>query len=163
VNIVEGCAHLRRRLAYVPEHSQPPAEAQYLGRLGRSGHRIYPVPRLPGDDRVERPAGRIPDLELGHLDIDPALPGQFGHACIRIDPEHPAPRFLELAGRYAGAAADIENVAAGAAGDDAVYQGLGIAGPGSVVALGVRAEAFRDEPVLMRLVRCGIPCSLIFG
>src|SRR5258708_16201221 len=69
-----------------------------------------------------------------------------------IDPEHPAAGRLELPGRDAGTAADIENVEAGTGGDDTLHQGTGIVRAGPVVTFGVRPERLRYLPVLMRLV-----------
>jgi len=90
-------------------------------------------------------------------------PGQVGRARVRIHPERPASGRLELPGRDAGTAADIENISAGAPADDAVYQGAGIAGPRPVVACGVRAKRLGYLPVLMRLTGFGGSCSLVFG
>ena len=135
----------------VPEHRQPAAGAQHLRRLGRARDRVHPVPGLRGDDRVERAAGRVPVLERRHLDLDPGLPGQLGHPRVGIDAEHPAPGRLEQPGGDAGPAADVEDVAARAGGDDPLHQGTGIAGPGPVVAAGVRAERLCHLPVPMQL------------
>jgi hypothetical protein len=60
---------------------------------------------------------------------------------------------LELPGRYAGAAADVEHVAPGAGGDDLVGQGAWVAGPGPVVALGLRAEGLGYLAGLVYLIR----------
>ena len=107
----------------------------------------------PAIDRVECPAGRVPGFERRHLDLEPAPPGEVGHPRVGVDAEHPAPGRLELPGGDAGAAADVEHVGAGAGGDDPVHQRAGIAGAGSVVAFGVRAERLRHLPGLMRLGR----------
>ncbi|MFE2521756.1 GNAT family N-acetyltransferase [Streptomyces mirabilis] len=49
-------------------------------RLHGAGDRIHPVPRLGGDDRVERPAGWLPGFEGRHLDqfadLHKALPAE---------------------------------------------------------------------------------------
>jgi hypothetical protein len=121
------------------------------------------VPSLPGDDCVELAPCGVPGFELCHLHVEPGLPGQVGHPRVGIDPEHPAPRRLELPGRYAGAATDIEDVLAGARGDDAVHQGAGITGPRPVVTFGVRTERLRHLPVPMRFICCYRWCSLVFG
>ena len=151
----EGRAHrlvqLGRRQERVPEHGQPPARAQRLCRLGRARHRIHPVPGLPGDDRVEMTARRIPGLDRGYLDLDSAAPGLVGHPPVGINPEHLAAGRLEQPGGDAGPAADVEKARAGADGDDPVHQGVRVAGPGAVVARGIRAERLRHFPVLMRL------------
>jgi len=65
------------------------------------------VPGLPGDHRIEYPAGRFPGFERSHLDLQPALPGEAGHPRVGVDAEHPAPGRLELPGGDAGAAADV--------------------------------------------------------
>src|ERR1019366_9832021 len=70
-------------------------------------------------------------------------------------PEHPAPGRLELPGRDAGTAADVEDVGAWAGRDDPLHQRAGIARPGPVVAFGVRAERLRYLPRLMSLTRLG--------
>src|SRR5258708_519477 len=77
---------------------------------------------------------------------------------VGIDPEHPAPGRLELPGRDAGTAADIENVEAGTGGDDTLHQGTGIVRAGPVVTFGVRPERLRYLPVLMRLVHLYVAC-----
>jgi len=113
------------------------------------------VPGRPGDDRIELPAGRVPGFERRHLDLDPGPPREVGHPRVGLDAEHLAAGRLELPGFYAGAAADVEDAGPGAGGDDLLHQGVGIAGPGPVVAFGVRAERLRYLPVLMRLVPGG--------
>jgi hypothetical protein len=60
------------------------------------------VPGLPGDDRVECPAGAFPGLKRRRLDLESVPPGQGGHPRVGIDPEHPAVGRLELPGHYAG-------------------------------------------------------------
>jgi hypothetical protein len=147
----EGFTQVGRGLERVPEQRQPPAGAQRLRRLGCAGDRVHPVPGLPGHDRVEGPAGRVPGFERRHLDLEPGLPGQFGHPRVGIDPEHAAAGRLEQPGGDAGAAADVEDIAAGAGGDDPVHQGVGIAGAGPVIAFGVRAERFGYIALVMRL------------
>ncbi len=79
------------------------------------------MPGLRSDNRVEFPACGFPVFELGYLDRDPALPGQGGHARVGIHPEHSTPGRLELSGRYAGTTTDIENLSAGAGGNDALH------------------------------------------
>jgi len=148
----EGFRHVGRRLARVPEHGQPAASPQRLRCLGRSRDRVHPVPGLPGDDRIELAAGGIPGFERRHLDLESAPPRQAGHPRVDLDPEHPAAGRLELARGDAGADADVEDAGAGAGGDDPAHHGPGIAGPGPVVAFGVRAERLRYLPGSMRLV-----------
>jgi hypothetical protein len=71
-------------------------------------------------------------------------PGQVRHPHVGIDPEHPAAGRLELPGHDAGPAADVEDIGAVSArrgpGHDPVQQRVGVAGPGPVVAVGIRAE-----------------------
>jgi hypothetical protein len=98
------------------------------------------VPRLPGDDRVEAPPGGVPVLELRHLDVEPARPGEVGHPRVGVDAEHPAAGRLEEPSRDPRAAAGVDHVAAGALGDDPVHHRGRIAESGAVVAAGVGAE-----------------------
>ena len=140
VDRAEGVAELGRRIERVPEHRQPAAGAQHRRGLGRPGRHVDPVPRLPGDHGVERPPGRVPLLEPRHLHVQPARAGQLGHPGVGIDAEHPAPGRLEQPGRYAGAAAGVDDVEPGALGDDPVHHRRGVTGPGTVVAPGVGAE-----------------------
>jgi hypothetical protein len=72
------------------------------------------VPWLPRDEQVEFPACRVPVLELRYLGFDPEPPGQADHPRVGINPEHPAACRLELAGSYAGPAADIQDAGTGA-------------------------------------------------
>ncbi len=60
-------------------------------------------------------------------------------------------RCPELAGRDARPAADVEDVRPG--GGEPLDEGVRIAWPGPVVAVGVRAERLRHVPLVMRLVR----------
>ena len=71
------------------------------------------MPRLGGDDRVERPAGWLPGFEGRHLDLQAAGSREVGHPRIGLDAEHGAAGGLELAGCDAGAAADVEHVRPG--------------------------------------------------
>jgi hypothetical protein len=133
------------------ERRQPAARPQHACRLGRSGDRVHPVPGRPRDDRVELPAGRVPVLELRHLDLDPGPPREVSHPRVGVDAEHRAASRLELPGLDAGAAADVQDTGPRAGGDDPVHQGAGVAGPGPVVAFGVRAERLRYLPESMRV------------
>jgi hypothetical protein len=98
------------------------------------------VPGLAGDDRIECSAGGVPSFERRHFDLEPASASQVGHPRVDVDPEHPAAGRLELPGGDAGTGTDVDNVVSGAAVDDPLHHGFGIAGPGPVVAFGVRAE-----------------------
>ena len=148
----EGRPEVRRQLRRVPEHREPAAGPQHPRRLGRAGDRVHPVPGLGGDDRVEFPAGAVPRLERRDLGLDSASPRQFGHPGVGIDPEHPAASRQELAGRDAGTAADVKHGTPRAGGDDPVDHGPGIAGPGPVITLRVRAERLGDLSRPMRLL-----------
>ena len=148
----EGFGQVGRRLEHVPEHGEPSAGPQGLRRLDRSRDGVHPVPGLPGDDRVEIPAGAFPVFELRHLGLHPGPPGEVSHPRVGLDPEHPAAGRLELPGGYAGPAADVQDVGPGAGGDDPVHHGVGVARPDPVVASGVRAERLRYLPGLMRLL-----------
>jgi AcrR family transcriptional regulator len=108
------------------------------------------VPRLPGDDRVEGAAGRIPLLEPGHLDVEAAPSGLLGHPRIGLDPEHPTAGHAQLAGHDAGPTTNVDDIA-GTAGDECVDQGLRVARAGPVVAIGVGPERLGHPPDLVRL------------
>ena len=67
---------------------------------------------------------------------------------------------MELASGDAGAAADIDEIAARAGVDEARDHGLWVARPGPLVTLGVRSERLGHLSGLMRLVsgiRRGLP------
>jgi len=98
----------------------------------------------------EHAARGLPRLEGGHLDLGAVLAREGGHPGVRLHAEHGAAGGLELPGGDPGADADVEHPAPGALGDDRRHQGVGIAGPAPVVALGVRAERLCDLPVLVR-------------
>jgi hypothetical protein len=148
----------------VVEGRDQAARAQHLRRLGRSGNRIHPVPGGPGDDRVELPAGRIPGFQRRDLDIDPGPAREPGHPRVGLDAQHQAPRRLELARLDPRPAADIQDAAPRAGGDDPPHQGIGIGRAGTVVAFGVAAERLGHPPVAMRLgcrrLRCGHASTL---
>ena len=78
--------------------------------------------------------------------------GEFGHALVGIDPQHPAAGRLELPDCDPGAGAHVEDAGSRAGGDDPVHHGVGVARPDPVVASGVRAERLRYLPGLMRLL-----------
>ena len=139
----------------MPERHQQATGSQRLGGLGRSGGRVDPVPGRAGDDRVELPPGGVPGFEGRHLDLEPAAPGELGHPRVGLDPEHRAAGRLELPGFGAGAAADVEDVVPRAGGDDPLDQGVGVAGPGPVVAFEVHPERLRHLPVAVRLALGG--------
>jgi hypothetical protein len=88
------------------------------------------VPRRPGDDRVEVPADRVPGFERRHLDLDldPAAPREVSHPRVGLDTEHRAAGRLELPGFDAGAAADVQDIGPGAAGDDPLHRAAGVGG-----------------------------------
>jgi AcrR family transcriptional regulator len=77
-------------------------------------------------------------------------PGQVRHPRIRIDPEHPAAGRPDLPGDDAGPAAHVEDIRPWDASHDPVDQRAGIARPGPVIAIGIRAERLGDFPGLMR-------------
>jgi len=124
------------------------------------------VPGLPGNDRIEVSSGGVPSLEGRHLDLDPAAACKVGHPRVGLDPEHLAAGSLELPGFYAGTDADVEDVGSGAGGDDAPHHGVGVAGPGPVVAFGIRAEGLSHLSVSMWLVlgrRFGGHAPIVMG
>jgi hypothetical protein len=147
----------------VPERGQPAAGPQHLRRLGRTRDRVDPVPCLPGDDRVEVPAGGVPGFERRRLDLDAAAPCEVSHPRVGLDAQYPAAGRLELPGCYAGAATDVKDVGSGAFGNDPVHHGPGIGGPGTVVAFDVRAERLRHLSVLMRLASGQRPSLRRYG
>jgi hypothetical protein len=63
------------------------------------------VPGLPGDDRVEVPAGGVPGFERRHIDLDSGAPGEVGHPGVGLHPQHLAADRLELPGVDAGSRA----------------------------------------------------------
>ena len=143
----EGLGQVGRGLEHVPEHGQPPAGPQRPRRLGRAGHRVHPVPGLPGDDRVEFPAGAVPGLERRHLDLEPVPPRQVGHPRVGLDAEHPAARPPGTAGPRCRSRSRRRGTS-GPSGaprgrHDPLHQRAGVARPGPVVAVGVRAERLR--------------------
>ncbi|EGJ78889.1 putative methyltransferase type 11 [Streptomyces sp. Tu6071] len=147
----EGVDHLGRELGDVMERSQPAAGPEHLGRLGRAGDRVHPVPGGAGDDRVELPPGRLPVLEPGDLDLNAAASCEGGHPLVGFDTEHRAADRLELPSLDAGPGPDVEDVPTGACRDDPVHQGLGIRRSGAVVAFGVDAERLGCLPVAVGL------------
>jgi hypothetical protein len=98
------------------------------------------VPGLPGEDRVEHPAGGVPVLELRHLDFEPAPAGVLGHPRVDVDPENLAASGPEQPGDDARPDADVEHVGSRTGAEDALHHGVGISRPGSVVAFRVRTE-----------------------
>ena len=66
--------------------------------------------------------------------------------------EHIAAGLLELPSFYAGAAAEVEHVGAGAGGDDPIHQGVAGAGPGPVVAFRICAGRLCNLSLSMRFV-----------
>ena len=98
------------------------------------------MPGLAGDDRVERPPGGVPRLEGRHFSLDAGSPGELGHPRVGFYAEHRATGRLELPGGDARATADVEDVEAGAGGDDPLHEGAGVAGPNPVAPLGVHTE-----------------------
>lgn len=122
-----------------------------MGRLGGSSHWVNPVPGLPRDDRVELSAGGLPGFKCRHLDLEPVPPRDICHPRVDLDPEHAAAGSLELAGGDPGPTADVEDVWPWAGSYDPLHHRLGIARPGSVVALGVRAERLGNLSLLMWL------------
>lgn len=118
------------------------------------------MPGLPGDYGIEYPVGRVPGLERRHLDLEPVLSRPCGHPRVDLDSEHPAADRLELPGRYAGPDAYVEDVGPWDFGDDPLHHGVGVAGPGPVVACGVRAERLRYVSGSMGWFEFGEACSL---
>ncbi len=111
------------------------------------------MPGLRSDDRVELPTGGLPGLEPRHVDRQPAGSGELGHPRVGFDAEHAAAGSLELARGNAGAAADIEQIASRASGDDPRHERFGVARPSLVIALRVDAERLGHLPGLMQFGR----------
>src|SRR5262249_12049249 len=150
-DIVEGRGDLAGRVVDMPVRRQQAAGPQYLRRLGGAAHGVHPMPGLPGDDRVESPAARVPGFEVADFDLDPGPPGNLGHPGVRFDAQHRDTGLSVLPCADAGATADVQEINAGAGHDDALYQGVGIPGPDPVVAIGVHSEGLRDVPLQVRL------------
>ena len=110
------------------------------------------MPGLPGDDRVERTAFRVPIFELADLDLDSGPLGDLGHPRVWFHAEYRAAGRPVLPCPDASAAADIQELETGAGGDDALYQRLGIARPCPVVSFGVHSEGLRYRPELVQLL-----------
>ncbi len=147
----EGVDQLGRELGDVVEGSESAAGPEHLGRLGRAGDGVHPVPGGACDDRVELPPGRLPVLEPGDLDLDTAPSRKGSHPLVGLDTEHRAAGRLELPGLDAGPGSDVEDVPTGACRDDPVHQGLGIRRSGAVVAFGVHAERLGRLPMAVGL------------
>ena len=112
------------------------------------------MPRLSGDDRVESPPSGVPALELRNLHLEPGVASELGHPLVDIDAEDPTPGLSERLRRNSGSDADIEHlepVAPRGCGDDGVDHGLGVSGPGTVVACSVRTERLRHSAGTMGL------------
>src|ERR1700735_1449997 len=150
-DVVEGVADFAGWIEHVPVQRQQPVRPQHLCRLVGTLHGVEPVPGLPGDDGVERTAVGIPGLEIADLDLDAGLPGDLGHPRVRVDAEHRAAGGPVLPCTDASAAADVQDLDAGTGGDDALYQGVGVAGPRPVVSFGVDSERLRYLPKPVRL------------
>ena len=86
-DIVEGVGDFARWVEDMPVHRQQPVWPQYLCRLAGTQHRVDPVPGLPGDDRVERPAAGVPIFELADLDLDPV---RLANSAIRASGSTPS-------------------------------------------------------------------------
>ena len=113
-DFVEGLGDLGGRIEDVPVQRQQPARPQHLRCLAGAEHRVDPMPGLSGDDGVERSAARVPLLEFADLDLDSGLPGEFGHPGVHVDAEHIDAGRPILPRADAGAAADVQEVGAGA-------------------------------------------------
>ena len=107
------------------------------------------MPTLTGDDRVEFPACSLPGLKGRHLDVHSAAPGELGHPCVRLDPEHPATSRVKLPRHDASAQAHIENKPTRGASHDPLDQDVGIARTRAVITLRVRPERFRRVPLIV--------------
>src|SRR6202041_34657 len=116
---------------------QQPVWSQQLCGLGGTQYGVHPVPGLPGDDRVEGPAARVPGFEVADLDVDPGPTCNLGHPGVRVAAEDRDAGRRVLPRPDAGSAADVQEFDAGARGDDALDELVGIPGPRPVVAIGV--------------------------
>ncbi len=131
----------------MPEGRQSAARAQDPCGLGDAGDRVDPVPGRSGGDDVEGAAVGVPRLERRLLDVEPAPASEGGHARVGLDTQHGAAGGQELARGGAGAAADVEDVAARAGGDDPLDQGVRVGGPGAVVTFGIDPEGLGHLPL----------------
>jgi hypothetical protein len=144
-------AEVRRELHGIPEHGQATTGPEHQCRFGCAGHRIEPMPGLPGDHRIEGSVGRFPPLEPRHFDLEPSSTGVLGHSLVGVDPKDRAPGRLEGLRGDAGADAHVEDLSSGARRDDLVDQCLRVSGSCPVVTLGICPEALGQLPEAMRL------------
>src|ERR1700753_626216 len=149
-DLIEGLGDFGGRIEDMPVQRQQPVRPQHLRCLAGAEHRVDPMPGLSRDDGVEGSAARGPLLEFADLDLDPGLPGESAHTGDHADAEHIDAGCPILARPDAGAAADIQEVGAGASGDDALYQLVRVGRAWPVVSSGVYSERFRYVPQLVR-------------
>src|SRR4051794_6483250 len=98
---------------------------------------------------------RPPGCQASNVATSTRSPRTVANSAIRASgsPEHVAPGGLELAGRDAGTAADVESARPGAPGDELCHQRLRVAGSGRVVAVRVRTERLGHPAALCSVAR----------
>ena len=140
IDLCEGFLKVRGRLARVPEHGLLTTRTDPFGRLRRPRKRVHPMPALRRDDRVEFPACSIPGFEGRHFDFHSRCAARTRPAVVRVDSEHPTTGRLKLARHDASANPHVENESARDRSENALDQVGGVARPGAVIALGIRAK-----------------------
>ena len=109
--------HVRRpeRRRVPPEHEravrekcQPATRPQRVGGHGWPDVLINPVPRLSGDDEVERVGRRRPGFERRD-DVHATSVGHGGHPLVRLHADNLAPAIEEPLRRDTGAASDVQD------------------------------------------------------
>jgi hypothetical protein len=112
------------------------------------------VPRLAGNDDVERPTPRVPLLERPVVDDGPVPAGDRGHARVRLDADDVAAAVGEEPRHLPGAAANVEDavrpIAVDAIADEGVDEGGRVRRSGPVVALGIGSERLGPPAVLVQ-------------
>ncbi len=101
---------------------------------------INPVPRLSGDDEVERVDGRRPGFEWRDDDVHPASVGHGGHSLVRFHADNLAPAIEKQLRRNAGAAPDVQDPSDVRAVDLGIDCRCRVRRSRAVVLLGVVAE-----------------------
>jgi len=127
-------------LVAVREQCQSATRAQRVGRRRWPNVLINPVPRLSGDDEVERVVGRRPGFEWRDDDVEAASVGHGGHPLVRLHADNLAPAIEEQLRRDAGAAPDVQDPSDVRAVDRGIDRRCRVRRSRAVVLLGVVAE-----------------------
>ena len=146
--MVEGSVDLLLVLEQVPKNSDAPAGAESRTGLRRPRDRVDPMPRLAADKEIEGATGRIPVLEVRHLDVESVSAGDLGHPGVGLDAQDLAPAPGEQPRRLAGAATHVEHPL-GLVGQEVVDELRRVRRPGPVVLGGVLAERSGSSSILV--------------